>query len=340
MEAPNLKRFVEATRTFLLSKMSREALVFAVFVLLSAAFWLTQALNETSELELEYDLELENVPEGTVITSELPSPMHITVRDKGTSLIRYYAQFRRRKLEIDFTQYDRGISYGHVVLPHTDVQKLLAASLDASTRIVTIRPDTLEYYYTRGVSKRVPVEFVGRVETDALSYISSLTIEPDSVTVWAEEHFLDSLNVINTVATTLTDLRKSTTRQIPLAPMKGVKLVPEQVTLTAEVDVYSEKSVNVPIIGTNFPAGYTLRTFPTSATITFRVGSRDFGRYTEENFVLTATYEELISRPDSTFRLQLRSIPEGVSQVRINPEVVQFLIEQVEETEESEEPGE
>ena len=97
MEAPNLKRFVEATRTFLPSKMSREALVYAVFVLLSAAFWLTQALNETSELELEYDLELENVPEGTVITSELPSPMHITVRDKGTSLIRYYAQFHRRK---------------------------------------------------------------------------------------------------------------------------------------------------------------------------------------------------------------------------------------------------
>ena len=98
--------------------------------------------------------------------------------------------------------------------------------------------------------------------------------------------------------------------------------------------------MSVPIIGTNFPAGYALRTFPTSATITFRVGSRDFGRFTKENFVLTATYEELISRPDSTFRLQLRSVPEGVSQVRINPEVVQFLIEQVEETEESEEADE
>ena len=187
MEAPNLKRFVEATRTFLLSKMSREALVFAFFVLLSAAFWLTQALNETSELELEYDLVLEHVPEGTVVTSELPSPMHITVRDKGTSLIHYYAQFRRRKLTIDFAQYDRGNSYGHVVLPHSDVQKLLASSLDANTRIVTIRPDTLEYYYTRGVSKRVPVEFIGRVETDALSYLATMTIEPDSVTVWAEE---------------------------------------------------------------------------------------------------------------------------------------------------------
>lgn len=334
MEAPNLKRFVEATRTFLLSKMSREAFVFAFFVLLSSAFWLMQALNETNELDLEYDLVLTNVPEGTVVTSELPSPIQITVRDKGTSLIRYVAQFRHRKLEIDFAQYDKGVSFGHVMLSHADVQKLLQPSLDASTRFVAIRPDTLEYYYTRGVSKRVPVEFIGRVETEAVSYLVRQTIEPDTVTVWAEEHFLDSLDVVYTVSTNLTDLGQTTSRQIPLASMKGVKLVPDEVTLTAEVDIYSEKRVRVPIIGTNFPAGYALRTFPTSAEISFRVGSRNYEAINAENFVLTATYEELMSRSDSTFHLQLRSVPEGVSNVRIKPEVVQFLIEQTDDTDE------
>jgi hypothetical protein len=87
----------------------------------------------------------------------------------------------------------------------------------------------------------------------------------------------------------------------------------------------------VPIIGTNFPAGYTLRTFPPSAQVSFRIGAKDYKSVTADNFVLTATYEELLTLPDSVLHLQLRSIPEGVSQVRIQPEAVQFLIEQVEE---------
>jgi len=48
---------------------------------------------------------------------------------------------------------------------------------------------------------------------------------------------------------------------------------------------------------------------------------------TADNFVLTATYEELLQLPDSILHLQLRSVPEGVSQVRIQPEDVQFMIE-------------
>ena len=331
MDKTRLQQIVEGTKTFLLSKLSREALVFAFFVLLSAAFWLMQALNETNELELDYELELTHVPEGTVITSELPSPLQITVRDKGTSLIRYFGRFRHRHLEVDFLQYDKGLSFGHVVVPHADLQKLLQSQFDATTRIVAIRPDTLEYYYNRGVRKRVAVEFVGRVETDPLSYLASVSLDPDSVTVWAEERFLDSLDAVYTVSTTLTNLTQTVERVVQLAPMKGVKIMPAEVKLTAEVDVYTEKSVEVPIIGTNFPAGYTLRTFPTSAKVNFRVGAKDFKKITKDNFVLTATYEELLELPDSIMHLQLRSIPEGVSQVRIQPETVQFLIEQTEE---------
>ena len=144
MDSSRFSRFLESFKTFLLSRLSREALVFAFFVLLSAGFWLMQALNETNELEIDYDLVLDNVPEGTVITSELPSPIEVVVRDKGTSLIRYYAHFGSRSLTIDFSQYDNGGTYGRVILPHSALEKLLQPVLGASTRVVTIRRDTRE----------------------------------------------------------------------------------------------------------------------------------------------------------------------------------------------------
>ncbi len=331
MDNSRLNMFLSNIKAFLLSKLSREAVIFLVFVLLSAGFWLLLALNESNELEMEYELTLTDIPEGTIITSELPSPIHVVVRDKGTTLVRYLSPFRHNVLSVAFEVNNSTATSGHVVLTYSELQKMLQPSLDASTRIVTIRPDTLEYFFNRGARKRVPVRFMGHVETDELSFLSDMYLQPDSVTVWADKEYLDSLTAMYTVSTTLSELAQTTERQLQLAVPKGVKCEPAEVKLTAEVDVYTEKSVDVPIVGTNFPGGYTLRTFPTYAKVTFRVGSRDYKKITAEDFVLTATYEDLLASTDSVMHLELRSAPEGVSQVRIQPETVQFLIEQTEE---------
>ena len=44
--------------------------------------------------------------------------------------------------------------------------------------------------------------------------------------------------------------------------------------------------------------------------------------------MLAATYEELLQNPSIKYRLHLKSLPEGVSNVRIVPQEVDYLIEQ------------
>ena len=90
----------------------------------------------------------------------------------------------------------------------------------------------------------------------------------------------------------------------------------------------------MPIIGLNFPGDKVLRTFPSKARVTFRVGSSQFSRYTADNFVLAATYEELLQNPSIKYRLHLKSLPEGVSNVRIVPQEVDYLIEQTDSSDE------
>ena len=68
-----------------------------------------------------------------------------------------------------------------------------------------------------------------------------------------------------------------------------------------------------------------------TATVSFRVGAKDYKKITRDQFVITTTYEQLLAMSDSMLTLKLRSVPEGVSQVRIQPQRVQFLIEQTEE---------
>jgi len=331
MDRNRFNNFLEATKAFLLSRRSREALVFAFFVLISAAFWLMQTLNETYDMEIAVPLTLEGVPQGTVLTTELPEAVHVTVRDKGTSLLKYYVRRTPIRLTFDFEAHDLGEDFGHVTLNHNEVQKQLQAKVESSSRVVAIRPDTLEYFYTRGVERRMAVAFRGHIQPNPLYYLAEVRCDPDSVTVWGEKHFLDSLTSVATVVTNIQGLTETTSRQVQLASIRGVKFEPAEVQITAVVDVFTQKSVQVPIVGTNFPGGYSLRTFPASATVSFRVGAKDFKDITADNFVLTATYEELLSLPDSMLTLKLRSVPDGVSHVRITPSAVQFLIEKTQD---------
>ena len=329
MDRERLRLLGENVRTFLLSKKSREVLVFIFFFIVSAGFWLLQTLNDTYDTTLKLHLKLKNVPDGVIITTELPEDIHISVRDKGTSLFRYYLQRATLgTVSLDFKTYDTGASSSRVIVPHADVMKSIVPLLESSTRVLGMRPDTLEFYFSRGVKKRVPVLFKGRVETDPLYYLADLHCDPDTITVWGDEDELDTLAAVPTVTTVLSGISENTTKKVQLRFRRGMKFDPQEVLLTAMVDVYTQKQVEVPIVGTNFPAGVVLRTFPSTATITFRVGAKDFKNVNADNFVITATYEELMELPDSILPLRLRSVPAGVSQVRIHPESVQFLIEQ------------
>ena len=74
---------------FLFSSLNREFLIFLFFLLLSGAFWLMMALNETYEEELKVPVRLVGMPRNAVMTDEPADTVKVTVRDKGFTLVTY-----------------------------------------------------------------------------------------------------------------------------------------------------------------------------------------------------------------------------------------------------------
>ena len=126
----------------------------------------------------------------------------------------------------------------------------------------------------------------------------------------------------------MTNRTETLHRSASLQGRKGMKFDTAQVAITAVVDYYLEQSVEVPIIGLNFPPDRQLRVFPSKATVTFRVGSVKANLDWTKSFVLAATYEELLKNEGLRYMLHLKSVPEDVSNVRISPMEVDYLIEQ------------
>lgn len=313
---------------------SHELLVFCFFLAVSFGFWLLQALNETLEREVQVSLQLENVPSDVVIIDSLPTAVSVTLQDKGLALARhsFSSLFRPNRVKIDFTKYETGLNEAEVYISAYDMEQMLDRVFSTSTEIKSCRPDTLHFSYNHGMSRTLPVRLAGKVKTSPQNYIQSIRVEPDSVRVFAPAAILDTMRAVYSETFLIEGLHEAGSYQIGLRRQKLLKYDPEQATIKVAVGYYTEKTIKVPVIGLNFPADKKLRTFPSQVSITFRVESGRYHKVTAEDFVLATTYEELLDNTeDSKLLLHLKTTPEGVSDIRISPQEVDYLIEQIAE---------
>ena len=149
-------------RNSLFKKPNKEFLIFLFFFALSSIFWLMMTLNETYEQEITVPVQLTGVPKNVVITTGVDSTMRVTVRDKGYTLAAYIYGERIPALKIQFASYaNKNSGYGAV--PLADIQRQLYQRLMSSSKILTVNPDKIDFYFNYGLSKTVPVSMNGSV---------------------------------------------------------------------------------------------------------------------------------------------------------------------------------
>lgn len=313
---------------YCLSKvLNKQFLIFLFFLALSSVFWIFQTLNETYEYDYLVPLELRNVPSNVVITTDLPSNLHVQLRDKGSLLLAYRYTRKFNPVVVDYNAHDN--ASGHVVIPGSEIRRQIASQLLPSTQLLSLKPDTIEFYYNFGQCKRVPVVMQGHVNPGRLYSLARITFDTDSVTVYASREQLDTITGAYLQPFNLRNLTDTTRVRREFVATRGVKFVPSQVNVTFCIDRVVEKTVQVPVQQVNFPASKQLRTFPAAVNVTFQVGMGLYRQITSDNFVLVVNYEDLLKNRTNRCHLSIKTVPDGVSHVRISPQDVEYIIEDV-----------
>ena len=318
-------------RNVLTKLLNKQTFIFLFFLALSTTFWLFQSLSETYEQDFAIPVELRNVPSNVVVTTELPKELHVTLRDKGSVLLTYKYTHHINPVVIDFNAYAN--STGHVVIQASELTRQITNQLLSSTQLLSIKPDPMEFYYNYGQCKRVPIVLQGNFRTDKLYALADILLARDSVMVYASREILDTITAAYTKPLGLRNLADTTRLNVPFQQVNGAKFVPSAVRVTFCIDRLVEKTVQVPVQQVNFPASKQLRTFPAMVNVTFQVGMGLYRNITSENFVLVVNYEDLLKNKTNFCHLSLKTIPKGVSHVRISPQDVEYIIEDIDEDE-------
>lgn len=313
---------------YCLSKIwNKQFLIFLFFLALSSVFWIFQTLNETYEEDFQVPLELRNVPSNVVITTDLPENLHILLRDKGSQLLAYRYTRQFKPVVVDYNTYSN--PSGHVSILGNELQRQIAAQLLPGTQMLGLKPDTLDFYYNFGQFKRVPIRPLGEVRAGRLYSLAKTVYSEDSITVYASREQLDTITAAYLQPFNLRNLTDTTHVKSNFVKVKGAKFVPAQIGVTFCIDRLVEKTIQVPVQQVNFPASKQLRTFPATVKVTFQVGMGLYRKITSENFVLVVNYEDLLKNKSTYCHLSLKTIPEGVSHVRISPQDVEYVIEEI-----------
>lgn len=275
---------------FLFSSLNKEFLIFLFFLLLSGAFWLMMALNETYEEELKVPVRLVGMPRNAVMTDEPADTVKVTVRDKGFTLVTYKYGHWFRPLTFKFATYANE-DQGHGAIPAADIIKQVQSQLYGSSKLLSVKPEKLDFYFTYGASKKVPIRFRGKISTSKSYYLAHTEFSPMMVTAYANKKVLDELKYVEIEPFNYRNLQDTIHQNVRLQKIRGVKLVPSTVRLSVYPDVLTEESIEVPVSAVNMPVGMVLRTFPSRVTVRFTIGASQFRMIRPEQFNVVVDYQ-------------------------------------------------
>ena len=314
-------------RDFLFSRTNKELLIFVFFIALSGIFWLSMTLNETYEQEFSIPVTVVGVPKNIVLTSEETDTIRMTIRDKGITLAAYMYGDMLKNVKINFKSYAHNNGTG--IVTTSELQKIVYQHLVSSSKIISTKPDKLEFFYNYGANKRVPVRWTGRVIPEDLYFISRVKYYPDSVDVYASQALLDSISVVYSEHLNYVNFRDTLVVNANLEKIKGVKMVPDHIKMEFFTDVLTEEKLDgIPVEGINMPPGKILRTFPMKVTVSFVTGVSVYRSLKPEDFTIVADYDEIAANPSEKCRIYIKKSPPGISRVHLNINEVDYLIEE------------
>ncbi len=316
----------QAIKEFLFTKTSKEFLIFLFFMALSGIFWLSLTLNETYEREFSVPVSVVGVPKNAVLTSDEVDTVRVTIRDKGIMLVFYKYGDALKHIELPFRNYTHNNGTGQI--PASEIQKRIYQNLVSSSKITAIKPEKMEFFYNYGTKKQVPVRWSGRVIPEELYFISKVSYEPDSVTIYASQEKLDSINMVYTEQLNYANFRDTLIVDCNLAKLKGVKTVPDHIRIKFFTDVLTEERIsNIPIVGINMPEGKVLRTFPAKTSVSFVAGVSVYRNLKPEDFTVIVDYDEIRRNPSEKCHVYLKDVPSGISRAKLETIMVDYLIE-------------
>jgi len=301
--------------------------VFGLFFLLAFLILVLSKLSKSYTETLSVGVNYINLPEDKVLTNEDQPELNIIVTTYGFNLFGSY--FYDKTVAIDlkndaYVNNDNYVWIANRALPKIETQ------FGNSFKIESIQPDTLNFSFGTLSVKKVPIKLNSNV-TFASGYntLKGMVLVPDSIKVIGSDTEIKSVNYVETSELSLLKAKENINTTIKLKlPEEGqtVKLSQEEITVTAEVQKFTEGTLEIPIVINNLPSDIQINYFPKTIKVSFEVSLNDYKSIKPAGFKIECDYLEIESSNKSYFTPKFIRVPEHVKHVKMKQDKIEYII--------------
>lgn len=324
----------EFRRTILRKKKVRtpylqDALIFFVFIIIATAFWFLYAFSKTKETEYEFKIRYKNIPSQYIFSKKVPESIKVTVEDIGFNHFFFSLSNSSNTMIVDLKGKFSN-SAESIVISSKEIKSMLQTVLPPSAKIRYSSPRRITLEYGGLFHKRLPVKLDASLKLyKQYTYREAIKIKPSEVDVYGTKSVLDNMTVVYSKPLKIKGLKATTFKTVNLVVPEGVRIEPKQVDVTIPVELYTEKTLSIPVISKNTPPYTQVRTFPAFVNVTFFVGLSQFDKIKSDAFTVYVDYK-LINMDDSgkqklTYKV---NTPINISNIRVSPSSVEYLLEE------------
>ena len=290
----------------------RDYVPFIICAFCSAALWITREMGKTYEERLTIPITYNNVPKSLVLVSEFPDNLMVSVEATGWGILTHYV-FGVDQITLDISKIVNS-NYSHI----STKDPMVLSELGVQLKVLDVYPTEIHFSFEKVNFKKVPVK-----TSLALSFAQQyelegdVLVEPDTIVVFGAKQTIDTIQYVYANQLEKKKLRESFSENVALVPMKNVEYSNDVVTISGQVEKFTEQTISIPIKLMNVPNGKVVDLMTEKVSITFLIGMSKVQNYYPTDFEAIVDFEKIT--PNGSVPIEIVRYPNFVRIVNQNP---------------------
>ncbi len=296
-----------------------------VCILCAVAAWLFLALNKKYPYTVQTELIYKDEPQGKAFKALQPDTVDLKVEGTGWQLLFARLRIKPPAIAVSLQKLN---SRSYVVLSEQLDQ--VNRQLETSQRVISIKPDTLYFDFSKRTNKRVPLKLISKLTfAPQFGIEKEIKLSPAYVNISGPQEELQKIHTWPTDSLKLTDLKTDIDTRINLIKnsKNNINIYPNNVGVKISVDEFTEKTIEVPLSILNNKAYHDVKLYPKKVKITLMVALSNYAKTNEEELKAAVDLNDWKILGHNRLFVKITKMPNFAKLVSVIPNSVDFIIE-------------
>ena len=298
---------------------------FFFFLILATVFWVLTKFSKQDTTTFQSSLLYTNAPKGTVFSDSNPNTISYTVSANKFELL--YLYFKRPVILVDLSLITDAETK-KIFLSETDLSQLIQKQIKSGGKVNKTSPQQLEITFDIVNFKKIPILLSSNIKyKDGFQEVGKPKLVPDSLNVTGAKKYIDTLQTIKTQILTLNNIEDdiNTTVTFQKIDTSKIKIEPNSVVVSIDVEEFSQKEISIPIEVINPPMEGTIKLLPKTMKLTFNIPVSLFNAISVKDFKIICDYNKR-NKEDNFMIPELIKMPKEILNVEMETKKIDILL--------------